>query len=98
MREPSEFEYDTEETDPEGLEDSPEEDDDDASVGSDSSQVVMIPTKPIEPIPLTGTRGATSGNAKRVGAGAPPMLRGKRTGVRVKWSCLCSGTPLKRVH
>ena len=34
-REPSEFEYDTEETDPEGLEDGPEEDDDDASVDSD---------------------------------------------------------------
>ena len=31
VRQPSEFEYDTEETDPEGPEDSPEEDDDDAS-------------------------------------------------------------------
>ena len=36
-REPSEFEYDTEETDPEGLEDGPEEEDDDTSVGSDST-------------------------------------------------------------
>ena len=36
-RKPSKFEYDTEETDPEGLEDSPEEDGDDASVGSDST-------------------------------------------------------------
>ena len=36
-REPSKFEYDTEETDPEGLEDDPKEDDDDASVGSDST-------------------------------------------------------------
>ena len=36
-REPSKFEYDTEETDPEGPEDSPKEDDDDASVGSDST-------------------------------------------------------------
>ena len=62
------------------------------------SQVVMIRTEPIEPIPLTEIRGATSGNAKRVGAGTPPMLRGKRTGIRVKWSCLCFGTPLKRVH
>ena len=35
--EPSEFEYDTEETDPEDPEDSPKEDDDDASVGSDST-------------------------------------------------------------
>ena len=35
--EPSEFEYDTEETDPEGPEDDPEEDDDDTSVGSDST-------------------------------------------------------------
>ena len=34
-REPSEFEYDTEETDPEDLEHGREEDDDDASVGSD---------------------------------------------------------------
>ena len=34
-REPSEFEYDTKETDPEDPEDGPEEDDDDASVGSD---------------------------------------------------------------
>ena len=34
-REPSEFEYDTEETDLEDPEDGPEEDDDDASVGSD---------------------------------------------------------------
>ena len=48
----------------------------------------MIPTKPIEPIPLTGIRGATSGNTKRVRAGVPPMLRRKRTGIRVKWSCL----------
>ena len=37
MREPSEFEYDTEETDPEDPEDGPEEEDDDASVGSDST-------------------------------------------------------------
>ena len=36
-REPFEFEYDTEETDPEGLEDDPEEDDDDTLVGSDST-------------------------------------------------------------
>ena len=35
MQEPSEFEYDTKETDPEDPEDSPEEDDDDTSVGSD---------------------------------------------------------------
>ena len=58
----------------------------------------MIQTEPVEPILLTGIRGATSRNAKRVGAGVPPMLRRKRTGIRVKWSCLCSGTPLKRVH
>ena len=37
VREPSEFEYDTKETDPEGPEDNPEEDDDDTSVGSDST-------------------------------------------------------------
>ena len=37
VREPSEFEYDTKETDPEGPEDDPEEDDDDASVGSNST-------------------------------------------------------------
>ena len=36
-REPSEFEYDTEETNPEDPEDGPKEDDDDASVGSDST-------------------------------------------------------------
>ena len=37
-QEPSEFEYNTEETNPEGREDDPEEeDDDDASVGSDST-------------------------------------------------------------
>ena len=36
-REPSEFEYDTKETNPEDLEDGPKEDDDDASVGSDST-------------------------------------------------------------
>ena len=35
--EPSEFEYDTKETDPEGTEDGPEEDDDNASVGSYST-------------------------------------------------------------
>ena len=96
-REPSEFEYDTEETDPEDPEDGPEEDDDDAWVLTRHiSRVVMIRTKPVEPIPLTGIRGATSRNAKRVGAGVPLMLRRKRTGVRVKWSCLCSRTPLKR--
>ena len=37
VREPSEFEYDTKETNPEDLEDGLEEDDDDASVGSDST-------------------------------------------------------------
>ena len=37
VREPSEFGYDTEEPDPEGQEDNPKEDDDDASVGSDST-------------------------------------------------------------
>ena len=37
VREPSEFEYDTKETDPEGPEDGHKEDDDDASVGSDST-------------------------------------------------------------
>ena len=36
-RGPSEFEYDTEETDPQDPEDGPEVDDDDASVGSDST-------------------------------------------------------------
>ena len=36
-REPSEFEYDSEETDPEEPEDNPEEDEDDTSVGSDST-------------------------------------------------------------
>ena len=36
-REPSEFEYDTDETDPREPEDDPEEDDDDTSVGSDST-------------------------------------------------------------
>ena len=36
-REPSEFKYDTKETDPEGPEDGPEQDDDDASVGSNST-------------------------------------------------------------
>ena len=35
VREPPEFEYDTKETNPEGPEDDPEEDDDDASMGSD---------------------------------------------------------------
>ena len=37
VQEPFEFEYDTEETDIEGPEVSPKEDDDDASVGSDST-------------------------------------------------------------
>ena len=36
-QEPSEFEYDTKETDPEDPEDGPKEDDDDTSVGSDST-------------------------------------------------------------
>ena len=35
--EPSEFEYDSEETDPEEPEDDPEEEEDDTSVGSDST-------------------------------------------------------------
>ena len=62
------------------------------------SRVVMIRTEPVEPIPLTGIKGATSGNTKRAGVSIPPMLRRKRTGVRVRWSCLCSRTPLKRAH
>ena len=44
----------------------------------------MIQTEAVEPILLTGVRGATSRNAKRVRAGILPMLRRKRTGVRVK--------------
>ena len=62
------------------------------------SRVVMIRTEAVEPIPLTGIRSATSENTKRVRAGIPPMLRRKRTGVRVRWSRLCSGTPLERAH
>ena len=49
-----------------------------------TSQVAMIPTGPIEQILLTGIRGATNGNVKRVKASAPPMLKEKKTGAREK--------------
>ena len=100
VREPSEFEYDTEETNPEGPEDGPEEDDDDASVGSNSTYKSsghdMDQTRRTNT--ANGNQRCNQWKCKEGQAGIPPMLRGKRTGIRVKWSCLCSGTPLKRVH
>ena len=35
----------------------------------------MVRTEPVEPIPLTRIRGATSRNAKRVGVGIPPIAK-----------------------
>ena len=97
--EPSEFEYDTKETDPEGLEDDPEEDDDDASVASDSTYKSSGHDTDWTRRTNNAKQNQRCNQQKRKEgwASAPPMLRGKRTGIRVKWSCLCSGTPLKKV-
>ena len=79
-------------------EDGPKEDDNDASVGSDS-------TYKSSGHDMDQTRGTNTANRNqrrnqqkhKEGRGWHPT-NAKRTGVRVKWSCLCFGTPLKRVH
>ena len=99
-QEPSEFEYNSEETDPEGPEDDPEEDDDDASVGSNS----MLKSSGHDTDQTRRTNTANRNQrcnqrkCKEGRAGTPPTLRRKRTDARVKWSCPCSKTPLKKVH
>ena len=98
-REPSESEYDTEETDPEEDRDVVEGDDDDVSVGSDTTfkATVMIQTEPIgRPLP-TGPRGVTSESVRKVGGGIPPILGRKTKGIRARWSCLYSRTPQRKV-
>ena len=97
-REPSESEYDTEEMDPKENRDDVEEDDDNASVGSDtnSNLAVMIRTEPIgRPLP-TGPRGITNESVRKVRGGVPPMLGRKTKGIRARWSCLYSGTPQRK--
>ena len=98
-REPSESEYDTEETDP-------KEDRDDVegmmtmclwAPTQHPNSAVIIRTKPIGRLLPTGPRGVTSGSVRNVGGGVPPMLGRKRKGVRARWSCLYSGTPRKKV-
>ena len=96
--EPSESEYDTEETDPKENRDDVEEDDDDVSVGSNTTfnPAVMIRTEPIgRPLP-TGPRGVTNESVRKVGGGVPPMLGRKTKGIRARWSCLYSGTPRRK--
>ena len=98
-QEPSKFEYDTE-TDPEDPEDSLEEDDDDASVGSNSTYKSSGHDMDRTRRTNTANRNQRRNQRKRKEgwASIPPMLRRKRTGVRVRWPCLCSRTPLKRAH
>ena len=100
VRESSEFEYDTKETNPEDPEEGPEEDDDDASVGSDSTY--KSSGHDTDQTCRTKTANWNQRHNQRKckeGQGwCPTNAKRKRTGVRVKWSCLCSRTPLKRVH
>ena len=97
--EPSESECDTEEMDPEENRDDMEEDDDDVSVGSNTTfkSSGHDQTEPIgRPLP-TGPRGVTNESVRKVGGGVPPMLGRKTKGVRARWSCLYSGTPRRKV-
>ena len=94
-REPSESEYDTEETDPEEDRDDVEGDDDDASVGSDTTS--KSSSHNTDRTNRTTTSGVTSGSVRKVGGGIPPMLGRKTKGVRAGWSCLYSGTPQRKV-
>ena len=49
-----------------------------------ASLVVMIPTEPDEPIPLTVTKSAIIRNVKSIEIGIPLMLEKKRISVRGK--------------
>ena len=72
-----------------------EGDDDDVSVGSDTTfkSSGHDTDEPIgRPLP-TGPRGVTSESIRKVGGSVPPMLGRKTKGVRARWSCLYSGTP-----
>ena len=98
-REPSESEYDTEETDPKEDRDDVEGDDDDVSVGSDTTfkSSGHDTDEPIgRPVP-TGPRGVTSESVRKVRDGIPPMLGRKTKGVRARRFCLYSGTPRRKV-
>ena len=97
-REPSEFEYDSEETDPGEPEDDPEEDD--ASEGFDL-------TYQSNRHDTDGTRRTNILNhnhrcnqresTKSTGSDIPRTLRRRKIGIKAKWSCLCSETPQRRV-
>ena len=98
-QEPSESEYNTEETDPEEDRDDVEGDDDDASVGSDTTSKSSghNTDRTNRRLLPTGPRGVTSGSVRKVGGGVPPMLGRKTKGIRAGWSCLYSGTPKRKV-
>ena len=92
-QEPSEFEYDSEETDPEEAEDDPEEDD--ASVSSDS-------TYKSSGHDTDRTRSTNIINhnhresIRNIRADVPLTPREKKIDGRARWSCCYSGIPRRR--
>ena len=98
-REPSELEYDTEETDPEEDRDDVEGDDDDVSVGSNTTSKSSghNTDRTNRTTTANRTQRHNQGSIRKVGGGIPPMLGRKRKGVRARWSCLYSRTPRRKV-
>ena len=93
-RQPSEFEYDTEETDPKEPEDDPKEDD--ASVVSDSTYKSSGHDTDQTCRTNILNRNHRRNQRKRKEHRDRLMLRGKKIGVKARWSCPCSGTPQRR--
>ena len=92
-REPSEFEYDSEEMDPGEPEDDPEEDD--ASISSNSMYQSngMILIGPVGPTYQTVIIDVTRESGRSTDSDIPQILRRRKIGIKAKWSCLCSGSP-----
>ena len=98
-REPSESEYDTEETDPEEDRDDVEGDDDDVSVGSDTTFKSGGHDTDRTNRTTTANRTQRRNQRKRKESRGrrPTNARRKTKGVRARWSCLYSGTPRRKV-
>ena len=94
--EPSEFEYDSEETDPGEPEDDPEEDD--VSVSSDSKYKSNgHDTDRTHRTNISNHNHRFNQRKWRsTGSDIPQMLRRRKIGVKARWSCLCSENSRRR--
>ena len=92
--EPSEFEYDSKETNPEELEDDPEEDEVDTSVGSDSTyRSSGHDTDQTRRTNTINQNHRHNQRKRKENWGRCPLTpRRKKIDLRARWSCLCSGT------